>query len=249
MSQIGRNASCPCGSGRKYKRCCGAAQAEIDPRALSRGDMAVGDRIQQWAHANHPDEMNAALGELVGDPSGLVFGDTDIQLIASWQLNDRVLPGGGTPTQRYARLAALTDSERAIALRIASARLALLRVRTTEPGRAIEIEDVTRGSARAHVVSHEVSSYVRINDMFVGHLMPGPPAASLWGPMAMLDRRAGRELIDVLEERIAVLGLDPYGDNVLGVAMESASLEVTRMLMPALRRASRRSSRRGARAA
>lgn len=143
-------------------------------------------------------------------------------LVASWQLNDRELPGGGTPAQRYARLAGLTDSERAIARRIASARLALLRVRSTEPGRAIEIEDVTRGSLRARVVSHEVSSYVRTNDMFVGHLMPGPPSASLWGPMAMLDRRAGRELLDLLDERIALLGLDPYSDNVLGVAIGGA---------------------------
>jgi len=249
VSQIARNASCPCGSGRKYKRCCGAARTEIDPRALSRGDMAVGDRIQQWAYANHPDEMNAALDELVGDPSALVFGDTDIQLIASWQLNDRELPGGGTPAQRYARLAELTEPERAIAHRIASAHLALLRVRSTDPGRAIEIEDVTRGCARSRVVSHDVSSYVQTNDMFAGHLMPGPPAVSLWGPMAMLNRPTGRELIDLLEERIAALGLDPHGDNVLGVAMESASLEVTRMLMPALRRASRRSLRRRARAA
>jgi len=211
--------------------------------------MAVGDRIQQWAYANHPDEMNAALDELVGDPSALVFGDTDIQLIASWQLNDRELPGGGTPAQRYARLAELTEPERAIAHRIASAHLALLRVRSTDPGRAIEIEDVTRGCARSRVVSHDVSSYVQTNDMFAGHLMPGPPAVSLWGPMAMLNRPTGRELIDLLEERIAALGLDPHGDNVLGVAMESASLEVTRMLMPALRRASRRSLRRRARAA
>jgi hypothetical protein len=249
VSQIGRNTSCPCESGRKYKRCCGAARREIDPGALSHGDMAVGDRIQEWAYANHPDEMDAALGELVGDPHGVVFGDTDTQLVASWQLNDRELAGGGTPAQRYARLPRLTDSERAIARRIASARLALLRVRSTEPGRAIEIEDMTRGSGRARVVSHEVSSYVRTNDMFVGHLMPGPPSASLWGPMAMLDRRAGRELIDLLDERIALLGLDPHGDNVLGVAMQSAALEVTRMLMPALRRASRRSWRRGAHAA
>lgn len=241
VSRIARNAPCPCESGRKYKRCCGAAPTEIDPRALSRGDMAVGDRIQEWAYANHRDEMDTALDELVGDPRGLLFGDADTQLAASWQLNDRELPGGGTPAQRYARLAGLTDSERAIASRIASARLALLRVHSAEPGRAIEIEDVTRGSARVHVVSHEVSSYVQRNDMFVGRLMSGPPSASLWGPMAMLDRRGGRELIDLLEEHIALLGLDPYAEDVLGVAMASAALEVTRLLMPALRRTSRRS--------
>ena len=249
MSQIGRNEPCPCESGLKHKRCCGSPRAEIDPRALSRGDMAVGDRIQEWAHANHPDEMSAALSELVGDPHEVVFGDTDLQLVASWQLNARELPGGGTPAQRYAGLAGLTGPERATARRIANAHLALLRVRSTDPGRAIEIEDVTRGSARTRVASHEVSSYVQTNDMFVGHLMPGLPAASLWGPMAMLDRRTGRELIDLLDERIALLGLDPDGDDVLGVAMRSAALEVTRMLMPALRRGSRRSWRGAARAA
>jgi len=211
--------------------------------------MAVGDRIQEWAYANHRDEMDAALDELVGDPRGVVFGDAEIQLIVSWQLNDRELLGGGTPAQRYARLAGLTDSERASASRIASAHLALLRVRSTDPGRAIEIEDVTRGRARQRVVSHEVSSQVQTNDMFVGHLMPGPPVALLWGPMMMLDRRVGRELIDLLEERIALLGLDPHAEDVLGVAMQSAALEVTRMLMPRLRRSSRRSWRRTASAA
>jgi hypothetical protein len=211
--------------------------------------MAVGDRIQQWAYANHPDEMDAALRELVGDPAGLVFGDTDLQFLASWQLNDRELPGGGTPAERYARLAGLTDPERVTARRIASAHLALLRVYSTQPSRSIEIEDVTRGCARTCVVSHDVSSYVHTNDMFVGHLMPGPPAMSLWGPMAMLDRGTGHQLIDLLDERIAPLGLDPHSDNALGVAMQSASREVTRMLMPALRRGSRRPSRRAARAA
>jgi hypothetical protein len=249
VSRIARNAPCLCESGRKYKRCCGATPTEVDPRALARSDRAVGDRIQKWAYANHRDEMDAALDELVGDLGGLVFDDADIQLLASWQLNDRELAGGGTPAQRYARLAGLADSERAIASRIASARLAVLRVRSTEPGQAIEIEDVTHGSARVRVVSHEVSSYVQTNTTFVGHLMLGPPSASLWGPMAMLDRRRGRELRDLLKERVVLLGLDTSVDNVLGVAMASAALEVTRMLMPALRLASQRSSRRWARAA
>jgi hypothetical protein len=249
MTQIGRNAPCPCESGRKYKRCCGAARTEIDPRALSYGDMAVGDRIQRWAYTNHPDEMDAALRELVGDPRGVVLGDSDMKLLALWQLNNRELPGGGTAAQQYARLAALTDSERTIARRIASARLALLRVLSADPGRAIEIEDVTYGCARARVVSHEVSSHVQINDMFVGHLMPGPPAASLWGSVGILDRQAGHELIDLLEERIARLGLGPHDDDVLGVAMESATLEVMRMLMPALRVPKRRPWRSRARAA
>jgi len=27
-SKVGRNAPCPCGSGKKYKKCCGRAEAE-----------------------------------------------------------------------------------------------------------------------------------------------------------------------------------------------------------------------------
>ncbi len=34
MTRTSRNAPCPCGSGRKFKRCCGAAGAAQDPRAL-----------------------------------------------------------------------------------------------------------------------------------------------------------------------------------------------------------------------
>lgn len=35
--KISRNTVCPCGSGRKYKRCCGAAQAGAAPAPLPRG--------------------------------------------------------------------------------------------------------------------------------------------------------------------------------------------------------------------
>jgi hypothetical protein len=46
MAKIGRNESCPCGSGKKYKRCCLAAQApssgpphtEVHPVDLAEGD-------------------------------------------------------------------------------------------------------------------------------------------------------------------------------------------------------------------
>lgn len=36
MSKIGRNAPCSCGSGRKFKRCCGAATTVVDLRSLER---------------------------------------------------------------------------------------------------------------------------------------------------------------------------------------------------------------------
>jgi hypothetical protein len=37
MKKIGRNASCPCGSGKKYKRCCERKEAEMRQRELQSG--------------------------------------------------------------------------------------------------------------------------------------------------------------------------------------------------------------------
>lgn len=51
--QVGRNDPCPCGSGKKYKRCCGGidAPAEIDPRRtrmiLGAGGYATGRYLEQ----------------------------------------------------------------------------------------------------------------------------------------------------------------------------------------------------------
>lgn len=37
MPKIGRNESCPCGSGKKYKRCCERKEAELSQRQLPSG--------------------------------------------------------------------------------------------------------------------------------------------------------------------------------------------------------------------
>jgi uncharacterized protein YecA (UPF0149 family) len=37
MNKIGRNDSCPCGSGKKYKRCCAKKEAEMGQRELPSG--------------------------------------------------------------------------------------------------------------------------------------------------------------------------------------------------------------------
>jgi hypothetical protein len=56
--------------------------------------------------------------------------------------------------------------------------------------------------------------------------------ALLWRCAAGIDPRGLSRGDMAVDDRI---GLDPHGDNLLDVAMESAALELTRMLMPALR--------------
>lgn len=188
--------------------------------------------------------MEAALDELITDPDGVTLGDLDVQLVALWQLNDRELPGGGTPAERYAKLPGLGAAERSAAQRIASAQLALLRVCSTDPGRSIELEDVSRGFRRTRAVSHLVSTTVRTGDMLVGRLMSGPPAASLWGAVVVLNERTQSELRRLLGKLVRLLELDPSDEDVLSQAMDAAKLEVAQLLLPALHDAQRQRHRR-----
>lgn len=235
MAVAARNAPCPCGSGRKYKRCC--AELLEHPERIAKQHDAVGTRIQEWALEQHPEAMGDALAEIVAGREDLVLGDVDIALIAGWTLNDRQLPGGGTPAERYAAREDLSDHERDIARRIAAARLGLLRVLHVLPGRWIELHDLARGSPAVRVISHDVSRSARSNSLLVGRLMDGPPAPSLWGPVGFLTRETGSKLRELLTPQLDALGLHDKPDG-LATAMHAASREITVLLAPALRPAS-----------
>jgi hypothetical protein len=180
MRVAGRNEPCPCGSARKFKRCCGPLLES--PASVAEKHSAVGARVQAWAFETYPEEMKAGLEEVFRGRTGLVVGDADAQLAGTWVLSDHVLRGGGTFAQRYSERLDLPSHERDIAERIAAARLALLRVISVEPGRGIELNDPTRARVGS-VLSHDLSWSVHPGDVIVGHVMAGPPAPSVWGPV------------------------------------------------------------------
>lgn len=86
MTKIGRNAPCPCGSGKKYKRCClpvhqkeqaaarTAAQPETHPRPLGEPDphdcrfeelVRLSNRVPELIEQGHLDEAEQASRELL----------------------------------------------------------------------------------------------------------------------------------------------------------------------------------------
>jgi len=204
---------------------------------MARQHDAVGTRIQEWAFEQHREAMQDALAEIVAGHNDVVLSDVDIALIAGWALNDRQLPDGGTPAERYAAREDLPDHERDIVRRIAGARLGLLRVLHVMPGRWIELQDLARGRAPVRVVSHDVSRSARPSSLLVGRLMDGPPAPSLWGPVGFLTRETGGELRDLLTSHLDALDLHDKPDG-LATALHAASREITILLAPALRPAS-----------
>lgn len=190
----------------------------------------MGRRIQALAFDHHGEAMCEAFEEITSGYSDRVLGEVDVQLIASWMLNDRRLAGGGTPAERYAQRDDLPAGERAVARRIAAARLGLLRVVRVLPGRWIELHDLAVGGEVVRALSHDVSRSTRPHDLLVGRLMEGPPAPSLWGPVGFLTRQSARELLDTCMD---ALGLGDAADG-LASAMHAASREITVSLAPAL---------------
>lgn len=76
MAQVGRNQPCPCGSGKKYKRCClarDAARAAETRRALAAEPVwdddddldAASNAVVDLIHAGRLDEAEAAARDLL----------------------------------------------------------------------------------------------------------------------------------------------------------------------------------------
>lgn len=218
-ASVSRNSPCPCGSGRKYKRCCLAA--ERDGTLEARRDDLVGRRIQDWSSEVFGDEIRAALDELV--ESDRVMGDDDLQIFAVWFHNDREVAGGGTPAQHYAARSDLSPSERVAAARIAGARLGLHRVLEVQPGRGLVLEDILTG-VQARVRSQNVSRDAVRWDILMGRVMDGDPP-SLWGPTRFLEPCDEPELLEELE-RLAGAAGGTGDEHVLAAALRDHAREL-----------------------
>jgi hypothetical protein len=218
---VSRNASCPCGSGRKYKRCCLADKQRAAREA--RLDDAVGRRIQAWSAKQFGDDIGVALEQFVGPER--VLDDDDIQIFATWFHNDRVLAGGRTPAERYAACTDLPMVEREAASRIASTRLGLYRVLSVEPGHSLTLQDIVDG-ARVEVRSPHVSREAVRWDILLARVMEGDPP-SLWGPTRFFEPCDEPELRAELE-RLAGLPVGELDAADLAATFRRHALELMR---------------------
>lgn len=73
--KLGRNDPCPCGSGKKYKHCCGSLEARATPSGDSH-DSAV-ERAVGWLAQHHRKAFTAALEEEIDAAAFGWFDDGD----------------------------------------------------------------------------------------------------------------------------------------------------------------------------
>jgi hypothetical protein len=187
-----RNAPCPCGSGRKVKRCCDARLP--DEAAARRRDDRVGRDMETWAFTHHGDELRAAAWALLEQ----IAGAQEAEWIAPhWALLDHELRSGGTAAARYAALPHLPPADRDSAERIAASRMGLYRVRACRPGLTMDLEDLL-GGGDVTVASSNVSTSASAGDLLLARLMSGP-TASLWGPARAYSGLHAIALLEAIE--------------------------------------------------
>ena len=66
MAGVGRNERCPCGSGRKVKRCCGVPRGPSEDE-LAKAFLAVEARAAAWVLRDHDDEQLDELADALID--------------------------------------------------------------------------------------------------------------------------------------------------------------------------------------
>ena len=192
--RVGRNAPCPCGSGKKYKKCClGTDQVGETQRARGEGvherDARLVADIYQWAGPRLGKSWAAALGD-VADES------VAAQLLVGWcayhatvdgrRVVDRFLDG---------RKHRLSSDDRGWLAAQRDAWLSIWEVVECEPGIGMHLQDLLSGEVRevreasgsktlvkrdavlARVVDHGGASFVC--GMFPRALPPGAAAEVL----------------------------------------------------------------------
>lgn len=199
MSTPSRNDPCPCGSGRKYKRCCGAAGAlALQPLATG---MDVGldagqgydenarrsacarlhrfaltpefatHRERSFRHLWGPfaDRMRDPQEDLRQRVPTVSEGELDYLLV------DSVLPGGRTIVQTFLERerAALSPQERSFLTDLSRSCVSLYEIVRVEPGRGFELVDLWR-SDRLWVHERLASQQLDLWDLIAARLLTRP---------------------------------------------------------------------------
>lgn len=156
--KVGRNAPCPCGSGRKYKKCCLLKESRAPIQSQPIGpDRRLRDRLIEYVQRSLPRaEVDRAMQEFFGerfDPAGRHLemveteAEADFGAYLEWLIHDFRLSAGQTPIARFLmeRGDHLPPDERSILEEWQDAVVGLHEVIDLEPGKSLTLRDVFTG--------------------------------------------------------------------------------------------------------
>jgi len=180
--KVGRNEPCPCGSGRKYKKCCLAREAAVE-YAYSSGDRE--DALERlgrfseraefeaerddadrefWQALDDRPEVDCSHPDLVEDSAG-VFED--------WFTLDRAGKDGRTPVEALLERDGdrLTTGAREYLTRLGRTELRLHEVSAATPDDRLDLIDLWSGERRG--VRERDADDLEPGDLMAARLMPG----------------------------------------------------------------------------
>jgi tetratricopeptide (TPR) repeat protein len=184
-AKVGRNEPCPCGSGKKYKKCCLFKESPAPPAGQPEGpDHRLRARLVEYVQRSLPRaDMDRAMREFFGeyfDPARrtLAISETTDEKWPSfleWLIHDFRLATGQTPIARFLaeRGKSLPADEQSILEEWQDAIVGLHEVVDVEPGKSLTLKNIfdgrtfqvreVRGSlsaARWDILSHRI---IRVN--------------------------------------------------------------------------------------
>ncbi len=183
----GRNAPCPCGSGKKYKKCCLPASSakKFDSYAdLRMTEGLLAPRILQFARTRFGEGVvQEASQDFHFHREDLVGDEADDQVFIPWFLYDWV-PGAGTtaanaiqPENRSlaaaflaSQNASLSEAERGFISEVSTAPFSFYDVVGADPGVRLRLRDIFR-EIEFEVTEHSASRSLQPGDVLYGRVV------------------------------------------------------------------------------
>jgi hypothetical protein len=216
MTPIGRNAPCPCGSGKKYKQCC--LRAEDHRRALRSAQQEGFSKALAWLEKRYGREMDEALA--TGFFAGFERGELERKLsrlpehirglleinAQEWLLCEATIPGsaGEVPARDLVLGpggADLPSMERSWIEEAVQRPLSLYEADRLEPGVGLSLRDLLREEEPPRwVTDRSASGSFREGDVLGARLAQSESEWKFTGAMYPLQRVAVPALLAELKE-------------------------------------------------
>lgn len=238
VSKIGRNDPCPCGSGRKYKKCCLAKDRAAAAPSLS---FRTSQGALEWLLRHYQEEFYVAFDEYVGMggdafldsfaelPDGLremVFNNAHEWLLADGDLwleerdiaVSKLLLGDDGPR--------FTAEERAWLEVLVSRPLGVYEVLEVKPGEGVRLRDLLHDDEPPLWVLERTASQTLVRwDVLGARVLPLADGMRFSGALYPLDRRR-LDVPSLLDDLRAKLAWEATGDpeaerDLLAIALPS----------------------------
>ncbi|MDP2660000.1 MAG: SEC-C metal-binding domain-containing protein, partial [Dehalococcoidia bacterium] len=230
ISRVGRNEPCPCGSGRKYKKCCMLAdQAAIDqttPRLINRASEESAQLLLSHARATRGESFleDAWRVAWLPDPRPFERASPFNALIIPWAIylwdgGDEETVGPGSVAADFLAtpmVQGISDRTRRFMEACQAEPLTFWQVQAVEPGAGMTLRDMATGVER-FVHERSGSQNIAVWDLMFGQVVgvDGINTLSMSGPYILPSGRFREPVERFLADEVDAERLGDYGEFVL----------------------------------